>query len=348
MLKGVERYNRREMTSHLVSLLSAIVAVSVQNGTTSQHGYAALRKELGVAAVSSPTDLSKLREILKSSRVCEIVCRIDDMRPDDPRYDVIYLKPRSQELKESATVRVVRDKTSSGIKNLLSQPARLLVQRYETLPSGESIVKVIAAIPDVVSVTNKASNKGKAAPLKLEMNKKSRGDLGQSIAKTTIYSARSTEAKRLYTANPYEYLVIVGEAKDGWLPILLQNGAIGYVLSKDVATLPYDVDLKKIKPISVTASALAQAFERNELAATDHYSGRELKLTGTILRIAETSEGNPYLILKGSKSMTCHVIFHESWRSDLKKKRTGSTVKLTARLIGRSIFMINLQGVSLE
>lgn len=65
------------------------------------------------------------------------------------------------------------------------------------------------------------------------------GRLGQTIDKVKITSKQGS-GRTYYTCKPYEYLVLTGTGKTHY-EVLLQNGARGWVSTKAVATLPYDV-----------------------------------------------------------------------------------------------------------
>lgn len=70
-------------------------------------------------------------------------------------------------------------------------------------------------------------------------NKVTIGRLGQTIDSVKITSKQGG-GRTYYTCKPYEYLVLTSTAK-GYYQVLLQNGAKGWIASKQVATLPYDV-----------------------------------------------------------------------------------------------------------
>jgi len=70
-------------------------------------------------------------------------------------------------------------------------------------------------------------------------NRATIGRLGQTIDTVKITSKQGG-GRTYYTCKPYEYLVLTGTVK-GYYQVLLQNGARGWIASKQVATLPYDV-----------------------------------------------------------------------------------------------------------
>lgn len=75
------------------------------------------------------------------------------------------------------------------------------------------------------------------------------GRLGQTIDNVRITSKSNGSGRVYYTCKPYEYLVLTGTV-EGAYQVLLQNGARGWIASKKVATLPYDVT----RPVATTTS----------------------------------------------------------------------------------------------
>ncbi|MBX3119966.1 MAG: C40 family peptidase [Fimbriimonadaceae bacterium] len=69
------------------------------------------------------------------------------------------------------------------------------------------------------------------------------GKLGQALKAATIFSKPSTKSKTYYKTKEYQYLVIQNSSKDGWLQVLMENGAYGYIKSEAVATFAYVVTL---------------------------------------------------------------------------------------------------------
>lgn len=69
------------------------------------------------------------------------------------------------------------------------------------------------------------------------------GKLGQLVESAPIRSRPSTRAGVYWNAKPYEYIIIKPSKYDGWLEVVMQNLAKGYVRADAVARLPYDVSL---------------------------------------------------------------------------------------------------------
>lgn len=95
-------------------------------------------------------------------------------------------------------------------------------------------------------------------------NRTTIGRLGQTIDKVKITS-RQGSGRTYYTCKPYEYLVLTSTAK-GYYQVLLQNGAKGWISSKAVATLPYDVT--KPAPTRGTMAARGTSSYRPGLSLT--------------------------------------------------------------------------------
>lgn len=67
------------------------------------------------------------------------------------------------------------------------------------------------------------------------------GKLGQALEATPIKASPDTNSRTYYKVAEYEYLVIQASKYEEWLKVLLENGTYGYVHSKSVAKLPYEV-----------------------------------------------------------------------------------------------------------
>ncbi len=71
-------------------------------------------------------------------------------------------------------------------------------------------------------------------------NTKVIGKLGQAINTSKIYAGMNTNARVYWTVKPNDYIVVNPVANnDKWLSVILKNGSIGYILTADVASLPY-------------------------------------------------------------------------------------------------------------
>lgn len=96
------------------------------------------------------------------------------------------------------------------------------------------------------------------------------GRLGQTIDAVKITSKQNGTGRTYYTCKPYEYLVLTGTVK-GAYQVLLQNGARGWISSKAVATLPYDVTRPQVTTsrsgYNRTSTALALSQQDRAAAA---------------------------------------------------------------------------------
>jgi hypothetical protein len=56
--------------------------------------------------------------------------------------------------------------------------------------------------------------------------------------------------------------------------------------------------------LSITAQALYEEYERNELAADQKYSGRQINVGGIVQKIGKEKDGTPYVIFRCSQAHT--------------------------------------------
>ncbi|MCE9559091.1 MAG: C40 family peptidase [Armatimonadetes bacterium] len=101
------------------------------------------------------------------------------------------------------------------------------------------------------------------------------GKLGQTVEKATIVAAPTTRARVYYHAKAFEYLIVNESKTAAWLKVKLKNGRDGYIASKSVAKLPYDVTASQ--PVS-TASANQPQFDGVDRTSLPGYA---LKFVGT-------------------------------------------------------------------
>lgn len=80
------------------------------------------------------------------------------------------------------------------------------------------------------------------------------GKLGQATVATRIHASPSSRSRVYYRVKPFEYLVVRESARGGWTRVLLQNGALGYVRTENVAMLPYTVTADAPPATAVRAS----------------------------------------------------------------------------------------------
>lgn len=66
------------------------------------------------------------------------------------------------------------------------------------------------------------------------------GRLGQTLEATAIYQSASSRSRVYYRPKAFEYLVV--RPKDGatYVPVVMSNGATGYIHKSKVAVLPYN------------------------------------------------------------------------------------------------------------
>ncbi len=67
------------------------------------------------------------------------------------------------------------------------------------------------------------------------------GELGQAIQETKIYAKTATNSRVYSTAKQFQYLVVKELETPNWVGVVLVNGQMGYIPSKSVAVLPYEV-----------------------------------------------------------------------------------------------------------
>lgn len=170
------------------------------------------------------------------------------------------------------------------------------------------------------------------------------GRLGQVIRASSLYSKPDVESPVYCRASAWEYVVVTSRL-DGWLAVLLNNGRTGFVLADDL--LLHDDLVRKSPPLNVSAAALAQSFDRNEIAARDKYAGKTLRVKGKIERISEQS--NALVVsLVGSAVRQCVFYCDPSWRERLKKLAAGKMVTLTGKLHSVSPLILRLTLTSMD
>ena len=70
------------------------------------------------------------------------------------------------------------------------------------------------------------------------------GRLGQALDATPIYSKAASTSRVYYRVRAYEYL-IVRNTGGSYTPVVMENGRLGYISTKKVAVLPYNVTASK-------------------------------------------------------------------------------------------------------
>lgn len=94
-----------------------------------------------------------------------------------------------------------------------------------------------------------------------------------------------------------------------------------------------------VKPISVTASTLFSAYEKNEVAADQQYKGKSLSVSGTVQSIDKDAFDNIVVQLRSSNEfMPVHAYLtkeHESLAASLNKgQKVTWTCEGNGRIIG--------------
>jgi hypothetical protein len=81
---------------------------------------------------------------------------------------------------------------------------------------------------------------------------------------------------------------------------------------------------------STTATAIAQAYEENTVAADQRFKGKKFKITGTVADINTDFMGDPYVTLKGgvNQFMEPQFGFDKSSSAQLASLKKGATITL--------------------
>jgi len=95
-------------------------------------------------------------------------------------------------------------------------------------------------------------------------------------------------------------------------------------------------------PIKVSASALSQAYDSNEVAADAKYKGNVVDVSGTIDTIGKDILGTPYVSLKTSEYSIIGVqcMFSQSDEAALAALSSGQTITLEGTVSGKTIEVI--------
>ena len=78
--------------------------------------------------------------------------------------------------------------------------------------------------------------------------------------------------------------------------------------------------------ITVGANVLRRAFEKNAIAAGEHYRDAWVTITGTVLDIGRDILGNAYVLLGTDELAAVQCFFPKEEEAELAKLRTGQSV----------------------
>lgn len=101
------------------------------------------------------------------------------------------------------------------------------------------------------------------------------GYLGQTSASTRIYASPNSHSRIFSRVGPSQYLVIKPAPKAGWYAVLLQEGIYGFVPSKSVKQLPYEVRSRNSSGRNEYAMNQADPASRSGVVSlAEQYIGR--------------------------------------------------------------------------
>lgn len=124
-------------------------------------------------------------------------------------------------------------------------------------------------------------------------------------------------------------------------------GLIIFILSHPVKKpdVPIDVTPRRqavvhippVETIPISARALADWYQSNEIRSDANYRGKVLEVTGIVRSVAKDILNHPYVSLKGSESSFLGVkcIFFEERASDLASLRSGQEVVIKGVCLGK-------------
>ncbi|MGA9047776.1 MAG: hypothetical protein WB588_02175 [Dehalococcoidia bacterium] len=109
--------------------------------------------------------------------------------------------------------------------------------------------------------------------------------------------------------------------------------------NKDVATQNAQaIEQQSEQAIPMSATALYNAYESNQVAADLEYKGKLLKVTGIVNRIGTDLSNNPYVVISASTSdifgVQCTYPQTLEYQQLLATLRKGQTVTVTGRCTG--------------
>lgn len=107
--------------------------------------------------------------------------------------------------------------------------------------------------------------------------------------------------------------------------------------------------LARAEAETLSASALFEVYERNEIVAEDTYNGRRIGISGRISAIKKAMMGAPILLLEAgspNKLVSCH--FPQKAQAELAALKTGDQVSVNCRIKYRMGQTIHASACSLE
>lgn len=100
---------------------------------------------------------------------------------------------------------------------------------------------------------------------------------------------------------------------------------------------------------TVTASALFQAYERNEIVAEDSYNGRRIGIDGRVAELKQAIMGAPIVLLDAgapNRWVSCH--FPQKAQAEIAKLQVGDPVSFSCRIKYRMGNTIHASACSLQ
>jgi hypothetical protein len=108
------------------------------------------------------------------------------------------------------------------------------------------------------------------------------GYLGQATGSTRIYASPNSHSKIFSKVPPQRYLVIKQAPVQGWYAVLLQSGVYGFVPSKSVKVLPWDVRFRNYETRGQYAMNQSDLASRSAMVSDAmNYVGTPYKWGGT-------------------------------------------------------------------
>lgn len=104
-----------------------------------------------------------------------------------------------------------------------------------------------------------------------------------------------------------------------------------------------------VRAETVTASALFQAYEHNEVVAEDSYNGRHIGIDGRVAGLKQAIMGAPIVLLDAgapNQWISCH--FPQKAQAEIAKLQVGDQVSFNCRIKYRMGNTIHASACSLE
>lgn len=112
------------------------------------------------------------------------------------------------------------------------------------------------------------------------------GRLGQALETATIYASPSSKSRAYYKVKAFEKLIVQPKSGKSWLPVVMENGKLGYIPTSKVAVLPYNVTIGENKPAPSRgttsrsggdARAWAAEYSLNYIGTPYKWGGNDIK-----------------------------------------------------------------------